>query len=51
MKKIEIVNNEYLMFGSYPQDGTEKEPIRWIVIRREDNILTLMPDKILTNFM
>ena len=51
MKKIEIVNNEYLMFGSYPQNGNEKEPIRWIVIRREDNILTLMPDKILTNFM
>ncbi len=51
MKKIEIVNNEYLMFGSYPQNGTEKEPIRWIVIKREDNILTLMADKILTNFM
>lgn len=39
------------MFGSYPQNGTEKEPIKWIIIKKEDNIVTLMSDKILTNFM
>ena len=47
MKKIEIVNDKYLMFGSYPQNGTEKEPIKWIIIKKEDNIVTLMSDKYL----
>ena len=51
MKKIEIINNEYIMFGSYPQNGNEKEPIKWIIIKKEDNVVTLMPHKILTNFM
>lgn len=51
MKKIEIINNEYIMFGSYPQNGSEKEPIKWIIIKKEDNVVTLMPYKILTNFM
>lgn len=49
--KIEIINNEYIMFGSYPQNGTEKEPIKWKIIKIEDNIVTLMSSKILTNFM
>ena len=49
--KIEIINNEYIMFGSYPQNGTEKEPIKWKIIKKEDNIVTLMSSKILTNFM
>ena len=51
MNKIEIINNEYVMFGCYPQNGYEKEPIKWVVIKKEDNVVTLMPDKILTNFM
>jgi len=49
--KIEIKNNEYIIFGSYPQNGTEKEPIKWKIIKKEDNIVTLMSSKILTNFM
>jgi len=49
--KIEIINNEYIIFGSYPQNGTEKEPIKWKIIKKEDNIVTLMSSKILTNFM
>lgn len=28
-----------------------KEPSKWVIIKREENILTLMPDKILINFM
>ena len=51
MSKLSLINDEYLLFGSFPQNGTENEPIRWIVIKREQNILTLMADKILTNFM
>ena len=51
MSKLSLINDEYLLFGSFPQNGTESEPIRWIVIKREQNILTLMADKILTNFM
>ena len=51
MKKIEIIDNKYVYFGSYPQNGSEKEPIKWRIIKREDNILTLMTDRILINFM
>ena len=51
MRKIEIINDEYVMFGSFPQNGTIKEPIKWIILKREENIITLIPDKILTNFM
>ena len=51
MGKIEIINNEYLMFGAYPQNGTVKEPIKWIILKKEENIYTFMADKILTNFM
>ena len=51
MSKLSLINDEYLLFGSFPQNGTENEQIRWIVIKREQNILTLMADKILTNFM
>lgn len=51
MRKIEIINNKYVMFGSYPQNGTEKEPIQWVIIKKENNIITLTPDKILINFM
>ena len=28
-----------------------KEPSKWVIIKREENILTLMPDKILINFI
>lgn len=51
MKKIEIINNEFIMFGSYPQNGTEKEPIKWLIIKKENNIITLITERILTNFM
>ena len=51
MKKIEVIDNKYILFGSYPQNGTEKEPIRWIIIKKEENIVTLITEKILTNFM
>lgn len=51
MKKIEIIDDKYLFFGSYPQNSTEKEPIKWIIIKKEENIVTLITEKILTNFM
>ena len=51
MRNIEIIDDKYVFFGNYPQNGTEKEPIKWIIIKRENNILTLITEKILTNFM
>ena len=51
MKKIEIIDDKYIFFGSYPQNGTNKEPIKWIIIKKEDDIVTLFADKILTNFV
>lgn len=51
MKHIEIIENKYILFGLFPQNRTEKESIKWIIIKKEDNIVTLMPTKILTNFM
>ena len=51
MEKIEIIDNKYVYFGSYPQNGTIPEPIKWCIIKKEDNIITLITEKILTNFM
>ena len=51
MKKYEIIDEKFIYFGSYPQDGTTNEPIKWRIIKKENNIITLMTDRILTNFM
>ena len=51
MEKVKIIDNKYVYFGSYPQDGTVKEPIKWVIIKREDNIITLITERILINFM
>ena len=51
MEKIEIIDDKYVYFGSYPQNGTIPEPIKWCIIKKEDNIITLITEKILTNFM
>ena len=51
MGKLEIIDGKYLFFGSYPQNGTVNEPIKWTIIKREGNVLTLITEKILTNFM
>ena len=51
MVKIEMEKETYVYFGAYPQDGTEKQPIKWRILKREGNILTLIADRILTNFM
>ena len=49
MNKIEIIENKYIYFGSYPQNGTFKEPIKWRILKQEDNVLTLISDVILFN--
>ena len=51
MKKIEIIDNKYILLGSYPQNGTENEPIKWQIIKKEHNVVTLITEKILINFM
>ena len=51
MAKIEIIDDKYIYLGSYPQNGTEPEPIRWQIINKENNIYTVMTEKILINFM
>ena len=43
------INNDYIILGSYPQNGTIKEPIKWRILKNENNILTLMSDVILFN--
>ena len=44
---LEIVDGRYVFLGSYPQGGTEKEPIKWRIVKDEDGILTLITDVIL----
>lgn len=51
IEKIEIIDDKYVYFGLYPQNGTVPEPIKWRIIKKEDNIITLITDKILTNYM
>lgn len=46
---IKIIDDKYVMMGSYPQNGTEKEPIKWRILKNEDNVLTLITDTILFN--
>ena len=49
MKKIEIIDKNYIYLGSYPQNGTINEPIKWRILKQEDNILTVITDVILLN--
>ena len=49
MDGIKIIDEKYVFLGSYPQNGTVKEPIKWRIIKSEDNILTLITDTILFN--
>ena len=51
MSEIKLIDDKYILFGAFPQNGTVKEPIRWNVLKKEDNIVTLITDKILINFM
>lgn len=44
-----IIDDKYLILGSYPQNGTEKEPIKWRILKREENIFTVISDVILFN--
>ena len=47
---MEIINDKYIFFGSFPQTNENtKEPIKWRIIKNEDNILTLITDSILYN--
>lgn len=47
--KMKIIDSKYVFIGSYPQNGTEKEPIKWRILKKEDDILTLISDVILFN--
>lgn len=49
MEKIRIIEEKFIEFGSYPQNGTEKEPIKWRILKNENNILTVISDVILFN--
>ena len=51
MSNIEIIEDKYVYFGSFPQNGSEKEPIRWRILKREEGVLTLIADKIMMSFM
>lgn len=51
MAKINIIDEKFIYFGSYPQNGTINEPIKWRIIKKEDNVITLITDKILMSFM
>ena len=49
MKKIEIIEDKYIYLGSYPQNGTVNEPIKWRILKQENDILTVITDVILLN--
>ena len=49
MKKIEIIDDKFIYFGSYPQNGTVKEPIKWRILKQENDVLTVITDVILLN--
>lgn len=49
MDGIKIIDEKYIYLGSYPQNGTEKEPIKWRIIKNEDGVLTVITDKIMLN--
>ena len=39
--------DKYIYFGSYPQSGNEKEPIKWQVLEENNGELLLLTDKII----
>lgn len=45
---MKIVKDKYVLFGSFPQKGEEREPIKWRILKREGDVLTLISDVILT---
>lgn len=49
MKKIEILEGNYIYLGEYPQNGTVPEPIKWRVLKNENGVLTVIADAILCN--
>jgi len=49
MNGIKIVDDKYVFLGSYPQNSNLKEPIKWRILKKEENILTLITDVILFN--
>ena len=51
MSDIKLIDDKYVYLGSYPQNGTVKEPIKWNVLKKEDNIVTLITEKILILFV
>ena len=46
---IKFIDDKYVYFGSFIQNSGEKEPIKWKIVNKEDNILTLIADVILYN--
>ena len=46
---IKFIDDKYVCFGSFIQNGSEKEPIKWRVLSNENKILTLIADVILYN--
>lgn len=46
---FDIIDDKYVFIGSYPQNGTVKEPIKWRILNKEENVLTLITDVILFN--
>ena len=49
MKKIEVIDGNFIYLGSYPQTGTIDEPIKWRILKQENDILTVITDVILFN--
>ena len=46
---LKIIDDKYIFLGSYPQNGTSDEPIKWRILKDEDNVLTVISDVILFN--
>lgn len=44
-----IIDGKYFHIGSYPQNGTEREPIKWRILKQAEDVLTLIADVILFN--
>ncbi|MBQ7307699.1 MAG: hypothetical protein IJW82_04135 [Clostridia bacterium] len=40
-------NEKYVIFGKYPQENQEPEPIKWRILENKRNSLLLIADKIL----
>ena len=46
---IDITQDNCIFCGSYPQNGTEPQPIKWRILHRQDDVLTVISDVILFN--